>query len=180
MTKENKLIIVLLILLISNSFVFAESSMNFLSKGFADTLYCWKDGTNCPVLGNISYNYWNITGSKYLINSSNILDVNETMLNATIDARSVGGSDCSAIGSCVNIIYLDYSPERDYPPTEALFYGKDDASASQKTHDLMFKHSDGRKDGSTLIINRYDLPRQHKYYLPNNSPQQQEPILINV
>ncbi|MDD3175101.1 MAG: hypothetical protein PHU51_01335 [Candidatus Nanoarchaeia archaeon] len=34
--------------------------------------------------------WWNITGSNYLINSSNILELNETILNTTIDARVDG------------------------------------------------------------------------------------------
>jgi hypothetical protein len=34
-------------------------------------------------------NFWNITGSKYLVNNSGILDVDESVLNATIDAREV-------------------------------------------------------------------------------------------
>jgi trimeric autotransporter adhesin len=33
--------------------------------------------------------WWNITGSNYLINSTNILELNETTLNTTIDARAV-------------------------------------------------------------------------------------------
>ena len=53
------------------------------------------DGTNLSTattggLGGGSQ--WNIVGSKYLFNNSNILEVNETKLNATIDARGGGGS----------------------------------------------------------------------------------------
>ena len=45
---------------------------------------CLADGTNCQ---SSSGSQWNIASSQYLYNNSGILDVNETQLNATIDAR---------------------------------------------------------------------------------------------
>ncbi len=45
---------------------------------------CLADGTNCQ---SSSDTLWNLTGSQYLYNDSNILSVNETKMNATIDAR---------------------------------------------------------------------------------------------
>jgi hypothetical protein len=46
----------------------------------------FKNGKLREYVAEIDTN-WNITGSNYLINSSNILELNETKLNTTIDAR---------------------------------------------------------------------------------------------
>jgi len=45
---------------------------------------CLADGTNCQSVGS---SQWNITSSVYLINNSNILDVDSNVLNSTIDTR---------------------------------------------------------------------------------------------
>jgi len=53
--------------------------------------------------------WWNITGSNYLINSTNILELNETTLNATIDSRAPNTAyllnQSVIIGTNTSIIY---------------------------------------------------------------------------
>lgn len=47
MTDLKKITLLTISLLLFSSFVFASPSINFLSKGQADTLYCLIDGSNC-------------------------------------------------------------------------------------------------------------------------------------
>lgn len=80
------------------------------------------------LIGAISNSWWSITGSKYLVNNSGVLDLNEVALNNSIDYRvgnlTGGGFDGNVTsiclsafevllqnGSCMN--YTDITPDTD-------------------------------------------------------------------
>ena len=67
-------------------------SNNEILKISSGEWVCASDATG----GSVNETVWNITTSNYLINSSGILMINETLLNATIDARASGLGDNSS------------------------------------------------------------------------------------
>lgn len=104
-----KSIMFIIVLLLFAGLVSGASPFNFLTKAFADTLYCHFDGTNCPL--NVTVNL-TLAGGKegsppYLFNDSTFMFFNESKLNMTIDARSGGGGGGGGINeSFTNNTYL--------------------------------------------------------------------------
>ena len=69
------------------------------SSGSVDLNY-----TYLNLLYNDTDTWWSITGSAYLYNNSNILTINETKLNATIEARSsTSGGGWTDLGTTINL-----------------------------------------------------------------------------
>jgi len=86
--------IIILIALILIGIVSAEPSMNFLTKGFADTLYCRLTG--CTMEGDIYMNGYNILNVTWI----NLTHMN---VNGTINATAVNATRyCDATG-CYSI-----------------------------------------------------------------------------
>ena len=80
-----------------------NGSLNVTENITAD--YFIGDGSGLTGVAGANDTNWNITGSQYLFDDSGILDVNQTELNRTIDARDSTIGNCSVTGSCSNILY---------------------------------------------------------------------------
>ena len=87
----NKGILLIMLLIVVSLFVTGATSINHLTKGYADTLYC---GIGSCAGGTDTK--WITTGF-YLYNSSDTIFFNDTLLNQTIDERA------SSPGSVTNV-----------------------------------------------------------------------------
>ena len=60
-----KMGLIIFMLVVLSLLVGATSSLNYLSKNWADTLYCWVDGSNCALGGGGGGNFTlNVTGNE--------------------------------------------------------------------------------------------------------------------
>ena len=101
-------------LLIISPLICAETSMHFLTRGLADTLYCSING--CSFEGDIDMNGYSIFNATW---------VNMTYLNATEicvggtcignwSSVNVSGTNCSVLGSCSDVAYMGFGNVGDF------------------------------------------------------------------
>jgi len=92
---------------------------------------------------------WSLTGH-YLYNNSGSLDINETYLNATIDARNTGADEntnCSEDGSCPLIVYSSntswVTENQQYNSTEDMFNAVDNGTFLKSESDPVWTSDKG-------------------------------------